>query len=190
MSLFRTFIAIEVGNDVRARATSLVRKLQRSDAKTSWTKLESLHLTLKFLGDTPDVKIPDVCQAIARAAARSQPINASFGSAGAFPNVDRPKTIWIGVDEGFEELCALQASLEEELLELGFPREPRKFKPHVTLGRVRQAGPTQVELGALLAQHHKYSGGKVTVNEVLAMASFLDSDGPSYQVLGRARLGT
>lgn len=190
MALFRTFIAVEVSDDVRRRVSKITTRLQRSQAKVSWTQSENLHLTLKFLGDTPDTKIPDVCRGVARAAATVEPFTAQFTGVGAFPRPERPRTVWVGLTEGVTALQQLQLQLEEEMYAVGLPRERRKFVPHLTVGRVRGGGPTQQELAKLVQQEANTGAGRCNVHEVVTIASFLNPEGPTYQVLGRAPLGT
>lgn len=189
MAFFRTFVAVEVNAEVRARAERLIGKLKAGQAKVNWTRPENLHLTLQFLGDTPDTKIPEVCRAVADAAGAAVPFSMTLKAAGAFPRPERPRTVWVGVEEGSDQLRALQADIEGRLLDLGFPRERRRYTPHLTIGRVREGGAAQAMLAELLQQHAKFAGGSTRVDQVLVMASFLDSDGPTYQVLGRANLG-
>jgi 2'-5' RNA ligase len=189
MSHFRTFIAIEIGLEVKSRAAALISRLRESGAKVSWTRPENLHLTLKFLGDTPDTRIPEVCRAVAKVASRAQPITIGFRQAGAFPKLERPRTLWIGVEEGMTELLALQENLEDELAELGFPRERRRFSPHLTIGRVRSSGPSALALGELLRREQGFVAGETVADEIEVMASFLSPQGPTYQLLSHTGIG-
>ena len=189
MSLFRTFIAVDVSPEVRARAVKLERDLQQSRVKASWTSGESMHLTLKFLGDTPDGRLPDVCRAVQRAAAPLAPIQLAFKQAGAFPRMQRPRTVWIGLETGREPLERLQIAIEDALYDEGFPRERRRFVPHLTIARVRAGGPALAALSARLERHADFDAGSTLADEVVVYASFLDGGGPTYQVVGRAELG-
>ena len=189
MALFRTFIAISVSPEVRKRAGELMNRFRKCGTKVNWSSSENLHLTVKFLGDTHDSKIPDVCRGVARAVAEVPPFNASLDHIGAFPSSARPRAVWIGVDEGQAALQAVQARIEDEMLAAGFKRERRRYVPHMTIGRVREGGVPQRELGELITANAEFSSGTTRVDEVVSMASFFESEGTTYQVLGRAKLG-
>jgi 2'-5' RNA ligase len=191
MQNIRTFIAVEVGNDVRARAADLIKRLKKSEADVRWTLPENMHITLKFLGDIPNVEVPDVCRHVSDAVANIEPFEIEFRGAGAFPNASRPKTIWIGVapGEGFDQLAALSEAIDERLKdEMGFPRERRRFHPHLTLGRLNSMNAAQDQLGELLLQQADFNAAVAEIDEVLTFASFLDRAGPTYNVMGRAEL--
>ena len=188
MSNIRTFIAVDVSAGVRTRTAELIRRLQACGVKANWTKNSNLHLTLKFLGEIPDRRVPDVCRAITQSCADFAPMRLNFRGAGAFPRHERPRTVWIGVEPETDQLAALQEAIESHLYELGFPRERRRFKPHLTIGRVRSGGPEQQELGRLIQENCDFTAGSCQIEQVLAYGSFLDKSGPTYQVLGRAPL--
>src|SRR5262249_30644857 len=112
----------------------------------------------------------------------------SVEKAGCFPHPRRPRILWIGVQEGAKELCAIHDALEPPLMDLGcYRREERKYTPHITLGRVRSDRSTD-RLAAELASHSKWQGGQVAVREILVMGSELTPKGPVYSVLSRAKL--
>jgi 2'-5' RNA ligase len=189
MARTRTFIAVETSPAVRRRAVALQDKLRASQVNASWTDPEKMHITLMFLGDVDDREIPEVCKRVATAAAPFDPFLVEFSRAGAFPASDRPRTVWIGVDQGSQELVALQSAIQESLVEMRFPREQRIYKPHLTIARVREGGPRQTRLAELLAHYHDFKAESCEVSEVLILASYLDRAGPTYQILGRGPLG-
>jgi 2'-5' RNA ligase len=191
MQNIRTFIAVEVGNNVKARAADLIKRLKKSEADVRWVTTENLHITLKFLGDVPNVEVPDICRHVSEAVADFEPFEIEFRGAGAFPDAARPKTVWIGVapGEGFERLSALNDAIEERLKEaLGFPKERRRFQPHLTIGRVNSFNAAQDLLGEMIAQQAEFDASLAEIDEVLTFASFLDRTGPTYNVMGRAEL--
>ena len=102
-----------------------------------WVKPENLHLTLRFLGEVEEARLPELSKAIASSLQGTSPFPLALGGLGAFPDLRFPRVIWIGVKRGAEELSALQARLEEGLQRIGFSPEDRPFSPHLTLGRVR-----------------------------------------------------
>ena len=191
MQSFRTFIAIEIGNDVKARALDLIKRLKKSEAEVKWVESHLMHITLKFLGDVPNVEVPDVCRVVQQVAAEFEPMEIEFTGAGAFPDISRPKTLWIGIapGEGFDQLAAMNEQLERRLNdELGFARERRKFQPHLTIGRVNSTDETQQALSELVAENADFDAAITEIDELLVFASYLEKSGPTYNVLGRAEL--
>lgn len=189
MSNIRTFIAVEVSPDVRARAADLIRKLQPSGAKVSWVKPENMHLTLKFLGDIPDNETPDVCRVVTEAVRQVPPFEFGCSGAGAFPNLHRPRTIWLGVHEGLEHLVTLKRSIDAALRkELRFPKDLLDYRPHLTIGRVREGGPALDAVRQVLEEHRDFDGSLTYVEEVVVFASFLEREGPTYDAMAHAPL--
>jgi 2'-5' RNA ligase len=188
VSRTRTFIAVELSPAVRGRAEKLINQLRVAGAKVSWVQPQHMHLTLKFLGDVPDSDLSNVCRAVAEGVKDYPAFELTFRGCGAFPNLDRPRTIWIGVDEGHDEIVALQAAVDAGLKKLGFPKEPRRFRPHLTLGRVRETGPAVAELARLIEQHADFDADIACVDEVTIFASYLEKAGPTHEPLGHAEL--
>jgi 2'-5' RNA ligase len=189
MARLRTFIAVGIDKTIRDHAVALQESLGRSGADVKWVEPENLHVTLLFLGEVQDRTVPDVCRAVTDVAAGLAPFEMTIEGAGAFPNARRPKTLWVGVGDGRQEVVALHDALEPPLLDLGcYRREERQYTPHLTVGRVKgDAGADQ--LAAALARRADWRGGQVRVREVLVMSSELRSEGPTYTVLGRGKLG-
>jgi len=119
-----------------------------------WVRLDGLHLTLRFLGPTPDERVPELAAAVDRAAAGRDPIGLVLRGAGAFPSPARPRAVWIGVDDPMEELARLAAAVEDELAAMGWERNDRPFHPHLTLARCdgRREGPLVADLLATRAR--------------------------------------
>lgn len=186
----RTFIAVELSGPVKARATQVINKLKVADAKVTWVQPQAMHLTLKFLGDVPDSDIPAVCKIVAEAARKVEPFELVFKGCGAFPNTSAPRTIWLGVDQGAEELTALHEAIDIGLKQLRFPRETRRFQPHLTLGRVKESGAAATYLGQLVEQMSDVDADLTIVDEVVTFASFLERGGPLHEPMGHADLGT
>ncbi len=184
----RTFVAVSVSKEVRRGATELVAYLSQADAKVRWVAADNMHVTLKFLGDQPDKRLGEICSAVQLAAQQVEVFPAQFRGAGAFPHVQRPRTIWIGVSAGSDDFRQLFAAVDHQLGQVGIPKERRGFQPHLTIGRVRSAGAGQQLLAELLEERKDAQVGNSTVSEVVVIASTLDRKGPSYDVLARAPL--
>lgn len=189
MAKLRTFVAVELPSSVTAKAAKLIERLRATGVEANWVKREDMHLTLKFLGDVLDTETPDVCRVVQAAAATVEPFEVVFRGAGAFPDAQRPRTLWIGVTTGEEELVELQSAIEEGLhAKLGYPKERRRFVPHLTLGRVKHMPDDPQALAAILEEASDYDGDLTTVEEVVTFASFLRDTGPRYKALDHAPL--
>jgi RNA 2',3'-cyclic 3'-phosphodiesterase len=187
MPMTRTFIAVEVADGVRSRAAELISCL-RGEGKVSWVAPSNMHITLKFLGDQPDEAVAAICQAVREGAASVDPFEFCCQGAGAFPSIQRPRTLWLGVSEGLAEFRQLHAAIDESLARRRFPKDRQQFRPHLTLGRVRSAGPQVAPLSDALQAYQDFDGGRTAVDEVTVFASQLAPSGPTYDVLARAPL--
>lgn len=184
----RTFIAVEVPLEVMSRAIQVSERLQIAQAKVSWVKADNLHLTLKFLGDVPDNELNDVCAAVKAAAATLSAFEAMIRGVGAFPNVRRPRTIWLGVEKGRDQLIELFEAIEDHLHPLGFRRDGRRFRPHLTIGRVRSITAANEELAELIQKRAETEFGMIIVDEITVFSSLLTPQGAVHHPLGHGPL--
>ena len=111
-----------------------------------------------------------------------------FRGCGVFPNLQRPRTVWIGVEQGGDELAIVHDAIDLALKKLRFPRETRRYQPHLTLGRIRESGPAVADLAARIAELADYDADLSIVDEVVTFASFPDKLGPMHDAMGRAEL--
>jgi len=192
MDVVRSFIAIDLPADVRAELTSLEDKLKaRRHPFVKWVDPESMHLTLKFLGNVAVDSLPQIIEAIAKVARLHSPFKLQVSGTGAFPNWQRPQVVWVGVGGESDKLDALQKELESALSPLGFPAEARSFSAHLTLGRLRdRVTPDERRRFAEFAQKISFETAlSFEVNAVRLMKSQLTPTGPIYSELAAARLG-
>ena len=187
--VIRTFVAVEIPAEVKDRAGKLIAQLRAAGAKVKWVGPEAMHWTLKFLGDVDILETPQICQAVARAVEPLKPFDVGARGAGAFPDVQRPRTVWVGMGQGAEPMIEMHDRIDRELAKLGYRGENRRFRPHLTIGRVRASPPREIqELGRLLAEHADFESGLSTVYEVVVFSSELGPDGPTHEPLGHAEL--
>jgi len=188
MATVRTFIAVEATQAVRKRAGDLIERLQVTQANVKWVGAAELHWTLKFLGDVETRQLPELCNAAAAAVAELPTFEIEAAAAGAFPTAQRPRTLWLGVGRGEAEFVELHDRIQSALAMLGYREEQRRFRPHMTLGRVRHSSHGIDELGKLVLDQATFSAGEMTVSEVVVFSSRLLRQGPVYEALGRAGL--
>jgi 2'-5' RNA ligase len=184
----RTFVAVEIPAEVKSHASRLISRLDVTAAKVKWVAPTDMHWTLKFLGDVDLLEIPQVCQAVARAVEAFKPFDVEARGAGAFPDVHNPRTVWIGMGTGGAAMIALHDAIDRELAALGYRSENRRFRPHLTIGRVRRSPEGSNELGRLIQASADFESGLSTVYEVVVFSSELGPAGPIHEPMGHARL--
>jgi len=192
MTTLRTFIAIELDSAIKDDLDRLQNRLrsQLAPGCVRWVRPEGMHLTLKFLGDTPLGKVEEVKVALARAAAEIRPFSFTVAGLGCFPNTRSPRVVWVGLQEITGALVSLRDAVEAHVAPLGFPTEGRPFNPHLTLGRVqRHASKSEVrEIGEVVAASVAGIDCEMAVQEVLYIRSDLRPSGAVYTMLLAARL--
>lgn len=147
MKDIRLFIAVRPSDEalaeVRAARDALRERL--GDDAVRWVRDENLHVTLEFLGTTDPTRIDDLVGAMWHAASSTDgPIGLDLAAPGGFPNVRRPRTLWMGVADPDRELARLEGELRAALTEQGYELDERPFRPHITIGYVRKrAGAAQ-----------------------------------------------
>src|SRR5579862_2857826 len=129
----RLFVALDIPEAVRTSVAALVARLRPLCPDARWARMEGVHVTLKFIGETPEEKLEAIEAALANVPTAA-PVAVKFRGAGFFPNARRPRVLWAGV-EGGPELSALAREVDSALAPLGIPREDRAFSPHLTLAR-------------------------------------------------------
>jgi 2'-5' RNA ligase len=193
MPTVRLFIAIDLSEELRASLRRLQGNLRDRMAPRSvrWVQVEGIHLTLKFLGDTPLDKVDKVKTALAQAAAQASPFVFTVEGLGCFPSSHRPRVVWVGLQEPSGTLTQLRDAVEAHVAPLGFPTEKRPFHPHLTLGRVhRRASKSEVrEIGEVVATAAVGNMGKLAVSSVSLIKSDLQPSGAVYTKLLEVGLG-
>ncbi len=145
-----------------------------------------MHLTLKFLGETPDLSVAAIGKALVDGVAALPGFHMTLEGCGGFPPKGAVRILWVGVKEPTGTLARCAEAIEVSLEPLGFPREPRGFSPHVTLGRVRE-GRQVVGLREALSGV-KMAPLSQSVSSIVLMSSVLSREGPTYSMAARASL--
>ena len=164
-------------------------RLAEFDRMVRWTKLEQMHLTLKFLGPCPDDRVAEIHEACEQVAKASGPLELNLSDCGCFPpdGRGRVRIVWIGLDDRAGDLTACREGCDSRFADLGFAREQRAFSPHLTLGRVRD-DRSDGRLRAAVA-NVKVRPVHQTATELVLMQSELSPAGAQYTVMGRFRFG-
>ena len=189
MSLLRLFVALDFPAEMRKALARAGRDCSPVLPGVRWTRPETLHLTLKFLGDTGAERVPEVAGALRAALASRSAGRFMLAGLGVFPNVRRPSVVWAGISVGADWVAGLAAAVDGALVPLGFPPETRPFQPHVTLGRLRPPARWSAEAAKrLFAESAERVFGEVAVDAVVLYASTLARDGASHEPLARLPL--
>lgn len=188
----RLFIAVELSADVRSAlaATQVNLRRQLPQNAVRWTNPDGIHLTLKFLGDTPAERVAAIAQAMAAAAGSFGPFSFTVAGFGCFPNPRRASVLWVGVPEVPNALAGLQRAVDLQLTLLGYEKEKRSFSPHLTLGRVDKkiSSGDRERLAGVLTQTKVGVLGTVPVEEVILFQSDLRPGGAVHTALARIPL--
>jgi len=183
MEQIRWFIAIELSGELKQALTRLQSGLKSgSRTPVRWVDPNSIHLTLKFLGDIDINMTGKITAAMEEAVRGLHPFQIEMSGLGVFPNPRRVQVVWVGLTGEVEKLAQLQKRIETGLIPLGFAAESRSFTPHLTLARVRdRATPYEREdLGRLIEGTRLEADYRMNVASVHLMKSQLTKEGPVY----------
>jgi len=184
----RTFVAIEIDDWLRGRLAEVQEELKRAGAQVRWVPPENVHLTVKFLGDTPDGLLSEVSDRIKDCVGGIEPFAMRVEGVGAFPEPARARVVVVHI-QAPEALYTLNRRLEDAAEALGLGREERRYTPHLTLGRVK--GPKgRDRLAGLIAGMSGRPFGEVEAAEMVFMMSELSPGGARYTPLARFALGS
>ena len=195
----RTFVAIPLSAEVHRALGTLQNRLKHHavlrlapTGVVRWVDPESIHLTLRFLGDILPERVEPIKMALTVVARNVPSFEFQTGTLGVFPNLNRPQVIWAGVQDPTSWLALLHAAVNEALASLGFQPEQRRFSPHLTLGRVqRNASHSDLHaVGEVIAGTPVGALGNVAATELIFFQSVLRPTGAEYTALGKFTLGS
>lgn len=176
----RLFVAAETPEEL-TRAFAAVRPRLASALPTArWSRPEAIHLTLKFLGATPDARIAPIVSGLRRAATGVKPLDLASGAAGLFENRGRPRVLWLSLEGDLAAVTGLQSAVEAATEPLGFPRETRPFHPHLTLARFDPERRAAIPPGLLDSLDASFAGIAFPVGAIVLFESVLSPGGSNY----------
>ncbi|MGB3715109.1 MAG: RNA 2',3'-cyclic phosphodiesterase [Candidatus Promineifilaceae bacterium] len=181
MSKIRAFIAIDVPDEVRKSLDDAIRILGRelTHGGVRWVKSSNIHLTLRFLGNVSQEKLPALYDGLDDVAAGSAPFSLDLDVLGCFPNPRRPRIVWVGLVGNNHRLSSLHRAIERMLVPSGWEEEGRKYHPHLTLGRVKDSNKVveaRLPWGDLLVK------GRIEAKAIHLIESQLLSTGAVYSI--------
>ena len=183
----RTFIAFKLPKNIISSIRKIQEDIKSYAFKVRWVNPENIHLTLKFLGNISATDIEKVSESIINTVNGHAPISLTVKGAGVFPCIKRPHVIWVGITGEIEKLTSIQKDIEENLEKLGFPREKRPFKGHLTLGRIKgKIDPKK--LWDAMKKFERFESELFIADKVFLFKSDLNSTGSVYTELMGKRL--
>jgi 2'-5' RNA ligase len=183
----RLFLAINLPSETRREVAAATATLRAAAPELAWVDDQRLHFTLKFLGEAPEERVPELQAAIAGVAGRHRELMMTLGEVGAFPNFRRARVVWLGVSQD-PRLELLHHDVETSCERLGFEIEARPFRPHLTLARVKHApGEERLRALARAAKQTDYRTDFI-VRSIDLMQSTLSGGASAYTTLVSAAL--
>lgn len=190
--LIRTFIAIELNDNLHRALATVQEQLKRDRAARliRWVVPANIHITLKFLGDVDAIQMPALRNSIAEACKDIPAFSLSIDGLGAFPTTRRPNNIWVGATGQIDVAARLAQKIDDACAAFGFEREDRPFTAHLTLGRVKKDVPTseRASIGAMIDAAKIGTLGELIVGHVSVMKSELKPGGSVYTRLSMIQL--
>lgn len=187
----RSFIAIELPDEVKAALASLQAELKLAEHTfVKWVTPEGIHLTLKFLGNIVASRVSEIEKAVGEAVQGISSFKLEISDLGVFPNLRQPRVLWVGVGGEVDRLIVLQRRVDEALIPLGFTPESRPFSPHLTLARLRErVSPRERrDFGELVQKTPFVAKYLVEVGAISLMRSQLLPAGAVYSRLAEIKL--
>jgi len=184
LSGIRSFISIEVPQPIREQMVLVPEPLKSVKGKFSWASTNNLHITLKFLGDCTRGRLEAISRRLAEIAARHAPFDLSFDGVGVFPGHSAPRIVWLGVKNGREQLVNLAEDVADSMEQIGFKKESRPFRPHITLARVKYLSARD-GLRTAIERMPKVHTDPMRARHIFLMRSQLNPKGAIYTVIER-----
>ena len=185
MSQIRAFLAIDLDDDLKPKINNIIREFKKTNANIKYVDLVNLHFTLKFFGDIDTDGIDLIAEKIEKVIKGFNSFNIKIKGCGAFPNKNRIKVIWVGLDEN-QILKELHDNLDKEFNSIGFDLD-KKFSSHLTIGRMRSAKAKE-KVKNILDSYDNIDVGTMEVNTITLKKSTLTPSGPIYEDLIEFRL--
>ena len=180
MTQLRAFLAVEVPEELKMKIYNVIREFKKTDARIKYVEIENLHITLKFFGDIDTEGIDVLSDKISSVAEGFGGFKINIKNCGAFPNTNRPKVIWLGL-ENDENIRKLHDALDKQFVELGFDRD-KKFSTHLTIGRMKSSkGKNEVK--SAIGKFSDVEIGEMAVDRIVLKKSTLTPQGPIYENL-------
>ncbi|MBN1548828.1 MAG: RNA 2',3'-cyclic phosphodiesterase [Syntrophaceae bacterium] len=179
----RAFLAVDPPREIRDAIAMIQNRLKKAiQGDIRWVKPEGIHLTLKFFRALPESDVATISRAVRDAVSKVVPFVLDIKSVGAFPDVKRPRVLWLGMEGDVNALIQLQKKVDTELQHCGFAKEDRPFRPHLTLARIKEPGGL-TGLASIMGKGEDFVAGSFSANGLNLFKSDLTPKGAIYTKL-------
>jgi len=184
--MMRLFIALPLDRETENALGKIILDLKQKRGRVKWVAANNIHLTVKFLGETDENKVAAISEAVKQVAEKHSPVESVIDRLGGFPNLKKPRVIWAGLKSNIEKLEAVALDVDSEMQNLGFEPENRKFKSHLTLGRVKDSRDIYDLTGYM--ESYTLAPLDIKFDTLVLFKSTLTPRGPIYERLLEAKL--
>lgn len=176
----RSFLAFELPLEIKKEVTRISGAVKKSGLEAGWVKPDNIHLTVVFLGDVNEENIPGIISSVENVTNKYVHFDISLGGMGLFPDIKRPRVLWLGLNGDIKGLASLRDDLQKSLEAFGIKQEKRSFNPHLTLGRFRKPVKDRNLLRRVIDDYSEISGPEGKIDELILFKSELKPGGSVY----------
>ena len=178
--VIRSFLAFELPYDIKRMVKQISKDIRRSKLNVRWVRVDNIHLTVIFMGNMRAEDISAARGEIKKICIEFGPFDIKLKGLGVFPNRQRPRVLWLGLDGEIERMSSLRDSLQELLKPFGIKEEKRSFKPHLTMGRFRKPNKGDSLLDNIISQYKDLGSPVCQLKELVMFKSELKPEGAEY----------
>lgn len=175
----RLFLAVEIPESHKRSVEKAIQKLRNALPEVRWIPRNNWHATLKFLGEVPDERLPEVESVVSASLEDFPPIQSHLTDVGAFPSSGRARVLWVGLSDDSGSLARLANDLDKSFGVLGFRQDSRALHPHITLARIK----VPIGVGHLLDHAYDFDQSPFPISQAILYRSRLNRTGAEYQPL-------
>ncbi len=189
MSNIRTFIAVFASERINNNISRLVDRFAAVNKKqVNWIPLDNLHVTLNFVGEIPDRDIPEFCRDAKAVIEKFEPFELTLGGLDGFPSLESPRTLWVGAEQGGEEMEAMSREITKFLRDWSLGKSRFDFQPHMTIGRIKKGAECPDELSQLVYRFRNHNAGSCHVDKAVICSSTFEGGRPQYAPMATIEL--
>ena len=184
--MIRLFIALKIEDDIKQKFNAIINDFKTKGGNIKWVDTRNMHITLKFLGNTDSNLVENISHLMEKSVSGFNLIQSDFTMLGGFPNLRKPKVIWVDLEKNRNQIIELANKIHDALEDLQINHSEKEFKPHLTLGRVKSYEELQ-NLTDYLATY-KFETIASSFNKVQLIQSTLTQRGPLYKTIKEVTL--
>jgi len=180
MAKIRTFIAVYASAKINSNVARLTERFGAFSREVNWVPEENLHLTLNFVGDIDDREVPEFCSDATEVIEKFEAFDLVLGGLGGFPSLEDPRNLWVGAEEGGEEMAYISREIGKFLRDWSLGKSRFDFAPHMTIGRIKKGNNCPQELATLLHRFRNHDAGSCHIDQVKICSSNFEGGRPQY----------